>query len=279
MISITNVTKRYADGTVSVKDLNLHIAPGEFFGLLGPNGAGKTTTIRMLVALLAPTEGQIRLNGHAVRPEQVAFKADIGLVPQHINLEPELTVEQNLYLHGLLYSLPQERIRRRIEELIDFIEMQEKRHSPVNKLSGGMKRKVLIARALMHEPKIILLDEPTVGLDVHSRRKVWDVIKALNAKGITMVLTTHYLEEAETLCSRIGLLNKGRLILEGTTEELKRRVGEIVVERFVHDKTEVYLFPSQAEALAFAQTVQAGTISIRKAKLEDIFVKLTEETK
>jgi ABC-2 type transport system ATP-binding protein len=275
MIKIENVTKLYKQ-TVSVHKLNLHIRAGEFFGLLGPNGAGKTTTIRMLTALTMPTEGIIEVNGCRVQRNDTRFKAEIGLVPQHVNLEPELTVAENLRLHAMLYGIPPERARTRIEELLAFADLEEKAGEMVNTLSGGMKRKVLIARALMHEPKILLLDEPTVGLDVFIRRKVWDLIKSLNTRGITILLTTHYLEEAENLCSRIGLLKKGSLIMDGSPEELKQLVGPVVVEQFRDERTVLHFFHSRQEAIRFAGEIQ-DEFSIRQARLEDVFVKLTEE--
>jgi len=275
MIKLENVTKIYKQ-TVSVNKLNLHIRAGEFFGLLGPNGAGKTTTIRMLTALNMPTEGNILVNGCRVHRNDTRFKAEIGLVPQHINLEPELTVVENLRLHAMLYGIPPERARTRIEELLAFAGLEEKAGAVVNTLSGGMKRKVLIARALMHNPKILLLDEPTVGLDVFIRRKVWDLIKSLNARGITILLTTHYLEEAENLCSRIGLLKKGRLIMDGSPEELKQMVGPVVVEQFRDDQTNLHFFNSRQEALEYAVALR-DEFTIRQARLEDVFVKLTEE--
>lgn len=275
MIKLENVTRVYKQ-TVSVNRLNLHIRAGEFFGLLGPNGAGKTTTIRMITALTMPTEGSIVVNGCRVHRNDIRFKAEVGLVPQHINLEPELTVAENLRLHAMLYGLTPEQSRTRIEELLAFAGLEEKRGAVVNTLSGGMKRKVLIVRALMHNPKILLLDEPTVGLDVFIRRKVWDLLKSLNARGITILLTTHYLEEAENLCSRIGLLKMGRLIMDGSPEELKQMVGPVVVEQFRDDRTTLHFFGSRQEALSFAAELRDG-FSIRQARLEDVFVKLTEE--
>jgi len=275
MIKLENVTRVYKQ-TVSVNRLNLHIRAGEFFGLLGPNGAGKTTTIRMITALTMPTEGSIAVNGCRVHRNDIRFKAEVGLVPQHINLEPELTVAENLRLHAMLYGLTPEQARTKIEELLAFAGLEEKRDAVVNTLSGGMKRKVLIVRALMHNPKILLLDEPTVGLDVFIRRKVWDLLKSLNARGITILLTTHYLEEAENLCSRIGLLKMGRLIMNGSPEELKQMVGPVVVEQFRDDRTTLHFFGSRQEALSFAAELRDG-FSIRQARLEDVFVKLTEE--
>lgn len=276
MIVLDRVSKLHGS-KVAVDHVSLHIKPGEFFGLLGPNGAGKTTIIRMITALTAPSAGQITLNGHPVSRNNTAYKAQMGLVPQHINLEPELTVEENLRLHGMLYNMRRDEINRRIDELLEFTELKEEKHTPANTLSGGMKRKVLIARALMHNPRLLLLDEPTVGLDVFSRRRVWDLIKSLHARGITILLTTHYLEEAEHLCSRIGLLKKGRLIMTGSMEQLRDRVGPVVVAAFSEDRTRLYFFREQAEALVFASGL-TKEFTIRQTSLEDVFVKMTEES-
>ncbi|HBC93892.1 MAG TPA: multidrug ABC transporter ATP-binding protein [Pelotomaculum sp.] len=275
MIILENVTKYYHQ-TASVQGLSLHVKQGEFFGLLGPNGAGKTTTIRMLTALTMPAGGKIQVCGYPVSRNNTRFKNDIGVVPQHLNLEPELTVVENLRLHAMLYDMTRQETKRRVGELLDFTGLEEKADALVNTLSGGMKRKVLIARALMHNPKVLFLDEPTVGLDVFSRRKVWDLIRSLNVRGITIMLTTHYLEEAENLCSRIGLLKKGKLIMDGTPGELKQLAGHVVVEQFKDERTELRLFPSQQEALKFAEQLQ-DSCSIRQATLEDVFVKLTGE--
>ncbi|SHK68769.1 ABC-2 type transport system ATP-binding protein [Desulforamulus aeronauticus DSM 10349] len=275
MIVLNEVTKKYQE-TLSVDKLSLHIANGEFFGLLGPNGAGKTTTIRMLTALTIPTAGNITINGQLVSRHNPSYKSQIGLVPQHINLEPELTVAENLYLHGILYGMKRSAIADKITELLEFADLTDKRQTLVNTLSGGMKRKVLIIRALMHSPQLLLLDEPTVGLDVFSRRRVWDLIKSLNTRGITILLTTHYLEEAEHLCSRIGLLKKGRLIMTGSIENLRDVVGPVVVERFVQDKTILHFFQEQAQALQFVSGLKEE-FTIRQTSLEDVFVKMTEE--
>lgn len=275
MIRLENVTKIYPP-TVSVDNLSMHVAPGEFYGLLGPNGAGKTTTIRLITALTNPTKGGIMVNGFPVRRNETRFKAELGLVPQHNNLEPELTVTENLRLHAMLYGMPAVQATSRIEELLAFAELEEKASAVVNTLSGGMKRKTMIIRALMHNPRVLLLDEPTVGLDVFARRKVWDLLKSLNTRGITILLATHYLEEAEKLCTRIGLLKKGRLIMEGSPDELAAMVGPVVVEHFFNDKTALHFFKSQQEALEYAGTLQVE-FNIRKTGLEDVFVKLTEE--
>jgi len=275
MIRLETVTKIYAE-TLSVDNLSMQIAPGDFYGLLGPNGAGKTTTIRMITALTNPTKGKIMVNGCPVHRSETRFKAKLGLVPQHNNLEPELTVIENLRLHAMLYGIPSAQAAKRIKELLAFVELEKKARAVVNTLSGGMKRKVLIVRALMHDPRVLLLDEPTVGLDVFARRKVWDLLKSLNTRGITILLTTHYLEEAEKLCNRIGLLNEGRLIMEGSPEELANIVGPVVVEHFSNDRTALHFFKSQQEALEYARSLQVE-FNIRKTGLEDVFVRLTDE--
>ncbi|CCO07999.1 ABC transporter ATP-binding protein [Desulforamulus hydrothermalis] len=275
MLIFDRVTKLHGD-KAAVDHLSLHIKPGEFFGLLGPNGAGKTTTLRLLTALTPPTAGQITVNGQPVSRNNTAAKRQIGLVPQHINLEPELTVEENLRLHGLLYNMSRQEINRRIDRLLAFSDLAAERKALAGNLSGGMKRKVMIARALMHQPALLLLDEPTAGLDVFSRRRVWDLIKSLNARGMTILLTTHYLEEAEHLCSRIGLLKKGRLIMTGSVEELRQQVGPVVVEVFAGHQTDLYFFRDQGSALDFAAGL-TNEFTIRQASLEDVFVKMTGE--
>ncbi|GAB6158382.1 ATP-binding cassette domain-containing protein [Desulfotomaculum varum] len=275
MLIFDRVTKLHGD-KAAVDQLSLHIKQGEFFGLLGPNGAGKTTALRLLTALTSPSAGQITINGQPVSRNNISAKKQIGLVPQHINLEPELTVEENLRLHGLLYNMSRQEINRRIERLLAFVDLAEERKTLAGTLSGGTKRKVMIARALMHQPSLLLLDEPTVGLDVFSRRRVWDLIKSLNNRGITILLTTHYLEEAEHLCSRIGLLKKGRLIMTGSVEDLRQQVGPVVVEVFAGRRTDLYFFRDQGSALDFAAGL-TDEFTIRQASLEDVFVKITGE--
>lgn len=275
LIILKNLTKKYGD-IIPVNQLNLTIEEGEFFGLLGPNGAGKTTTIRMIMALTPPYSGFIKVNGYKADRNNIAFKGQIGFVPQHNNLEPELTVEENLRLHGKLYGLEPDFINKRIKELLDFAQLEDKRDVIANTLSGGMKRKLLVARALMHNPSILLLDEPTVGLDVFARRKVWDLIKGLHKRGKTIILTTHYLEEAEALCTRIGLLKKGKLLMCGTLDELREKVGKVVIETFEHDETILHFYHSQEDALKAASKI-ATNLNIRQTRLEDVFVKITEE--
>ena len=189
----------------AVRDLNLTIDEGEIFGLLGPNGAGKTTTIRMLTMLTKPTAGEILYKGKDIFSDELNVKKYIGVVPQHINFDQDLTVWENMELHGRLHHIPKSERHARIEELLNYVELQDRVNDKVKSLSGGMKRRLLIVRALMHNPKILFLDEPTVALDPQVRRRIWDLIRRLPKDGVTVVLTTHYIEEAENLCNRVAI--------------------------------------------------------------------------
>ncbi len=193
MIKLENLTKKFGD-KVAVDDLNFEILRGEIFGLLGKNGAGKTTTIKMLTLQLMPTSGQIFFEEKLPQGNEIAIKKLIGIVPQHLNFDQDLTVGENLELHARLYHLPKVERQKKIDELLHFVELEKVKNSFVKSLSGGMKRRLLIIRALIHEPKILFLDEPTVALDPQVRRKIWDLIQTLKSRGITIILTTHYIE-------------------------------------------------------------------------------------
>ena len=219
MIEVRNVEKVFGT-TVAVDKLSLKIFRGEVFGLLGKNGAGKTTTIKMLTLQLKPTAGEILFDGQAVRGNEIFVKSALGLVPQHLNFDQDLTVEENLELHARLHHLSKIERRARIDELLKFVELEKVRRSFVRELSGGMKRRLLIVRALIHRPKILFLDEPTVALDPQVRRKIWQLVQSLKSRGITIVLTTHYIEEAEFLCDRVAILNCGKLVALDTVENL-----------------------------------------------------------
>ncbi len=219
MLELVNVEKIF--GTVrAVDNLSFTIERGEVFGLLGKNGAGKTTTIKMLTLQLKPTAGEIFYEGRAIHGNEIFIKSLLGLVPQHLNFDQDLTVEENLELHARLHHLKNFERRERIDELLKFVELERVRKSFIRELSGGMKRRLLIIRALIHRPKILFLDEPTVALDPQVRHKIWTLIKNLKAQGITIVLTTHYIEEAEFLCDRVAILNRGKLVALDTTENL-----------------------------------------------------------
>jgi ABC-2 type transport system ATP-binding protein len=273
LIKLEHVNKNFGSIT-AVKDLTLHIHRGEIFGLLGPNGAGKTTAIRILTTLARPTSGQIMVNGHDLSQDLVKVKRQIGVVPQQMNLDVELTVRENLELHCRLHRINQAERRQRIEEMLEFAGLADRADDLAAVLSGGMKRRLMIARALAHYPAILFLDEPTVGLDAHSRRSIWDLIKNMNTEGMTVLLTTHYIEEAEALCHRVGLINQGQLIALGSPGELLQRIGEIVVEYTVEGATKNKFFPNWEAAMAFVAGIK-GNVLIREGNLEDVFVELT----
>ena len=219
MLELVNVEKIFGE-VRAVDRISFTIERGEVFGLLGKNGAGKTTTIKMLTLQLKPTAGEIFYEGRAIHGNEIFIKSLLGLVPQHLNFDQDLTVEENLELHARLHHLKKLERHERIDELLKFVELERVRKSFVRELSGGMKRRLLIIRALIHRPKILFLDEPTVALDPQVRHKIWTLIKNLKAQGITIVLTTHYIEEAEFLCDHVAILNRGKLVALDTTEKL-----------------------------------------------------------
>ncbi|CEP66236.1 ABC transporter-like [Moorella glycerini] len=273
MIEIQGLAKHYGN-IVAVAGLNLQIKSGEIFGLLGPNGAGKTTTVRMLTMLTRPSSGRALINGHDVTRDLGKVKQAIGVVPQQMNLDQELTARENLELHGRLHKMPAKERQERINELLAYVELEERANDLVSKFSGGMKRRLMIARALMHRPRVLFLDEPTVGLDPQTRRKIWDLIRRMNSEGMTVLLTTHYIEEAEMLCHRVGIMDRGQLIALGTPAELKQKVGEVAVESFEGTETGYKLFSCREEALDYARKV-TGNVLIRDTNLEDVFIELT----
>ena len=273
MIAITNLSKYY--GNISaLEDLTLEIGAREVFGLLGPNGAGKTTTIKILTALAFPSRGSARIAGFDVVKERPRLKPLIAVCPQEINLDRELTAFENLWFYGRLFRIPE--ISPRIMELLAWAQLEQRAHEQVKGFSGGMQRRLLIARALMSRPRVLFLDEPTVGLDPQIRRQLWDMIRQLQADGITILLTTHYIEEAESLCDRVGILNKGRLIALDSPARLTARVGGYVVESVNGARRSYTLVQNREAAYARAQEETAG-VFIRRANLEDVFIQLTGE--
>jgi ABC-2 type transport system ATP-binding protein len=273
MIELRQLVKKFGERT-AVDRLDLQIAAGEVFGLLGPNGAGKTTIIRMLTMLTRPTSGEIRIGDCTLPVDAERVKAMLGIVPQHFNLDVDLTVGENLDLHGRLHHIGAVERKQRIDELLEYVELQERIGDKVQNLSGGMKRRLMIARALFHRPRILFLDEPTVGLDPQVRRKLWDLIRRLQGENFTVLLTTHYIEEAEALCNRVAILDKGRLIALDSPEELRRRTGAYVVEWMEEEGSCSRFFHERSAAGDFAGTL-AVTATIRRSNLEDVFVELT----
>lgn len=277
VIAIRNLTKTYKDVS-AVKDLNLNVNSGEIFGFLGPNGAGKTTTVRVLTTLAKPSSGSIWVSGFDVAKEPDKVKKVIGVVQQHLTLDLDLNVRENMELHARLHHIPSNEHRKRIDELLEYVGLMKQSEKMIEELSGGMKKAAMIARALIHKPKVLFLDEPTVGLDVQVRRRMWDLIRSLSGNGTTVFLTTHYIEEAEALCQRVGIVNEGRLIALGIPSELRKTVGMATVEILVDGKfTRYEHFPDREAATNYVQSLSsdAKTIIIRDSSLEDVFVELT----
>jgi ABC-2 type transport system ATP-binding protein len=222
IIQVQEVTKRFGDVT-AVDNINFEVAAGEIFGFLGPNGAGKSTTIKMLTTLLRPTGGQLALNGHDVIKDQDGTRKSFGIVFQDSSVDTELTAYENMDLHAALYGVPGRQRKSRIRELLELMELQERADDPVKTFSGGMVRRLEIARGLLHEPKVLFLDEPTLGLDTQTRNLLWTYVKKLNSStGMTVFFTTHYLDEAEDVADRIAIIDHGKIVEMGTVAELKK---------------------------------------------------------
>ncbi|MCW4015967.1 MAG: ATP-binding cassette domain-containing protein [Candidatus Bathyarchaeota archaeon] len=277
IIVTEDLTKNY--GKISaVQNLNLNIHAGETFGFLGPNGAGKTTTIRMLTTLTKPTSGRAVVNGFDVVTQADKVKNEFGIAQQHMSLDRDLDVRENLELHARLHHIESSERKRRINELLDFVGLTDQADRMAMALSGGMQKRVMIIRALIHRPKILFLDEPTVGLDAQTRRRLWELIRRLNRDGTTIFLTTHYIEEAEALCNRVGILHQGRLIALDKPVELRQKLGLFAVETLTADLgTKYNYFPDKAAAKRYVQNLPQDlkTIILRESNLEDVFVELT----
>ena len=231
IISVQGVTKKYKEVT-AVNNISFDVRAGEIFGFLGPNGAGKSTTIKMLTTLLLPTEGKLTLAGHDEVKQQNAARKVFGIVFQDPSLDGDLTAYENLELHAVLYSLDKKTIPARTEELLRLVELWDRKDSLVKTFSGGMKRRLEIARGLLHHPKVLFLDEPTLGLDAQTRNLLWNYIQKLNEKeGMTIFFTTHYLGEAEAVAHRIAIIDHGKIVASGTAEELKQQTGTDNLEK------------------------------------------------
>lgn len=222
-LRVENLQKTYASGTHALKGIDLEIPQGSFFGLLGPNGAGKSTLIHCIMGLAIPTGGHATVLGHDVVTDYRKARAQVGLAPQEVNLDWFLTVEETLDYHGGYYGMPKQERKERIDELLEAFSLTDKRNANGRNLSGGMKRRVVLARALMHRPSMLILDEPTAGVDVELRLELWRYMTKVNKEaGTTILLTTHYIEEAEQLCDNLALINHGKIIKTGTSDELKK---------------------------------------------------------
>lgn len=272
MIELDQITKIYPKSkTKALDSVSLEIGTGGFFGLLGPNGAGKTTLISILATLLLPTEGEVRVDGQVLTRQRLDIKRRFSLITQHNSLRNDMTLNEILELQGRLYALPRDEIRRRGEELLDFCGLTEHRNKTVRKLSGGMKRKLMLCRALLTEPEILILDEPTIGLDPASRRQMWDLFRSLNRRGMTILLTTHYIEEAQSLCRRVALIDRGQVVRLDTPEALICQLGETAVDEFDGGHTKSSFFRDRDKALAYAAGLE-NNFTMRAATLEDVFL-------
>ncbi len=288
---------------VAVDGIDLDVARGESFGILGPNGAGKSTTMRLIGCVSEPTSGELRILGLDPRRDGARIRARLGVVPQKDTLDQELTVRENVLVYGRYFGLPRALVRRRADELLDFVQLAERAHSEVEPLSGGMKRRLTIARALVNEPDILLLDEPTTGLDPQARHVLWDRLYRLKREGVTIVLTTHYMDEAEQLCDRLVVMDGGRYVAQGSPTELIRAhsTREVLEVRYrtddhathgerladLADRVEVLadrvlLYVDDADAVAAQLHARGGerplAVLPRRATLEDVFLRLTGRT-
>ncbi len=276
IIDSENLVKRFGDFT-AVDHLSLKIKKGEIYGLLGPNGAGKTTTIRMLTTMDLPTEGVILIDGHSTRTEYLEARRNIGVIQQHHSLEKDISVRENIVHHGLMQNLSMKQIKENMANLCGIMELTDRMDSLVETLSGGWKKRVAIVCSLIHNPEILFMDEPTTGLDTQSRNLLWKMIRNINKQGTTIILTTHYIFEAENLCDRVGIIAKGKLITEGAPEELRESIGPVaLVSSDDQGNEHVQYFQTRAEAREASGNVnESHDTMIRSSNLEDVFLQLT----
>ena len=275
MIRIENLVKKYKQ-VDALNAVSLHVPAGELFAYLGPNGAGKTTTIQILTGLTALTSGNAWLNGYHIEKDSLEAKKQCGIVPQSINLDQELTVFENLDIHGRLFHMPRHVRLSRIDTLLEYVDMTDRRDFPVKKLSGGMKRRVMIARAMVHSPKILFLDEPTVGLDAKIRRRIWALIKKIQQEGTTIFLTTHHIEEAEFLAQRTAFLDDGNIVAVDSPENLMQRIGAWAIDKVVNDHMETVYFKTREDARQYAgENRENVPLTLRRVNLEDAFLEMT----
>ena len=274
IVSVEGLVKRYGD-VVAVDDVSFEIQEGEIFGLLGPNGAGKTTTINVLCTYTEPTAGKVAVAGHSVTAEPEAVKRAIGVAPQDISLYPDLNAVENLRFFGRMYDVPKARLERRIGDLLELVGLSEHARRRVEHYSGGMKRRLNLAVGLLSEPRFLMLDEPTVGVDPQSRNAIFENIQALNRQGLTILYTTHYMEEAELLCHRVAIMDEGRIIALDTPQNLINTLGAGIIHIGVKDVAEEMLTRLQAlpqvEAVARRDdTLAFETVDAQRALLEII---------
>ena len=268
MIETRNLTKTFDNFTA----VDSKIETGEFFGLLGPNGAGKTTTISLLSTLLLPTKGEILIDGQTLKRNRPDLKRKISVITQEYSMRQDMTMDEIMEYQGRLYFMPRKEIKQRTEELLKFCDLIKFRRRTVRKLSGGMKRKLMVCRALLTDPEILLLDEPTAGMDALSRRQMWNLLRKLNGKNLTILLTTHYMEEAQNLCNRVALMDHGKLEEVSTPSALIESLGAYTIDEPGPDGNTVSrYFHSRQEAIDYLSGIP-GQASLRETTLEDVFV-------
>ncbi len=293
VLEAKNLEKKFGD-VIAVNKINFKVNEGEVFGFLGPNGAGKTTTMRMIQCVSPKTGGDLKVFGLDVGHNQKEIKKLMGVVPQMDNLDPDFSVIGNLLQYARYFDIPIEEAKKRANELIAYVQLTEKKDISIDKLSGGMKRRLVLARAMINEPKLLILDEPTTGLDPQARHLIWEKLKDLSSKGITVIITTHYMEEAARLCDRLVIMDNGEILVEGTPKDLvKKYVGEHIVEaentneiktcleknninyEVANESVEIYSDKvSDITSLILKECVDSG-VTARPATLEDVFLKLT----
>ncbi|MEA4977147.1 MAG: ABC transporter ATP-binding protein [Methanomassiliicoccaceae archaeon] len=275
IIIIDDLVKKFGEKT-AVDHLNLRIRHGELFGFLGPNGAGKTTTVRCIATLTGYDSGTITVDGFDIKRDPTEAKNRMGVIQQQISLDKDLTVMENMVSHAMYHMMPKKERNEKIKELSDYFGLKEYLGMPVDSLSGGWKKRVAIVCAVLHEPKVLFLDEPTSGLDINARRLLWDVVRSLNRKGTTIFLTTHYIEEAEALCDRVGIIDQGKVIALDEPKKLCDAMGSTAVEYMAEKRTQYKYFRSRDEAKAFVSSLDSEeNVLIRNINLEDVFVELT----
>ncbi len=273
MLRIEGLTKTYGK-TQALNGVSLEVDKGELFGFLGPNGAGKTTAIKVLTGLAVPDGGRAQLDEIDLLRRDVATRRRIGVVHQHVNLDNDLTAWENLDNHGRFYGMGKNRRLRRIGEMLEFAELTDRAHEQIKNYSGGMKRRLMIGRALLHEPELLFLDEPTVGLDPAIRRRVWSLIKTAQSHGTTLFLTTHYIEEAEFLCERVAFIDKGRIVRIDTPDNFKATLGEWAVDDLEDGSIKSRFFKTRKEADRHIVS-HPSPLTRRRVNLEDVFLDLT----
>jgi ABC-2 type transport system ATP-binding protein len=275
IIIIEGLVKTFGDKK-ALDGLDLRVGEGEFFGFLGPNGAGKTTTVRCISTLVRFDSGKILVDGIDVSEDPIKAKDRMGVIQQQISLDKDLTIRENMISHAMYHLIPKKEREKRIAELTEYFGLQEYLDKPVDSLSGGWKKRAAIVCAMLHEPKVLFLDEPTSGLDINARRLLWDVLKSLHQRGTTIFLTTHYIEEAESLCDRVGIINHGKVIALDEPRALCDRVGSTAVEYMDGGKTQYKYFKSREEAKEFVSSLDnTDNVTIRSTNLEDVFVEMT----